>query len=247
MKAAFEEQLSLIRELQKIDLTLHNLQQKLESLPESIRETESAYLAVKEELEGARAELSDVEKAKRDDESELALSVEHLRNREAKLYAIKTNKEYQAALKEISDGKRQNREREDRILQHMERIEALAQKIAQLETGFADKKGAFEEKRLVLEKEEGAIREEMKADGERRPELLQRMDKVILRKYDFVRRRYAQAVAEVKNGVCLGCSQRIPPQLFNEMLRHTELKTCPNCQRLIYVEEPAASEKKETA
>lgn len=247
MKAAFAEQLALIRELQQIDLNLHNLQQKLDALPESIRDAESAYLCVKADLEAARGELSDVEKAKRNDESELALSVEHLRNREAKLYAIKTNKEYQAALKEVSDGKRSNREREDRILQGMERMEALAQKIAQLEKEFADNEAAFGEKRLELEKEELSIHEQMKGDSLRRPEVVALVKKEIIRKYDFVRRRYPKAIAEVSGGVCQGCSQRIPPQLFNEMLRRVELKVCPNCQRLIFVSEAPPAESKETA
>ena len=247
MKAAFAEQLALIRELQQIDLNLHNLQQKLDALPSSISDAESAYLSAKNDLDAARTELSDVEKAKREDESELALSVEHLRNREAKLYAIKTNKEYQAALKEISDGKRANREREDRILQAMERIESLSQKITQLEADFADKESAFGEKRRAMEGEELSIREQMKGDSLRRPDVVAQIKKEIVRKYDFVRRRYALAVAEVVNGVCQGCSHRIPPQLHNEMLRREELKTCPSCQRLIFVAEPQPAESKETA
>ena len=240
MKAAFEEQLSLIRELQTIDLNLHNLQLKLDALPETVREIAEAHAAAKAELDAAKAEQAEVEKAKRDNESELAASSEHLRTREAKLYAIKTNKEYQAALKEISDGKRVNREREDRVLQAMERLEALTQKIAQLETAFADKDAAYQEKQGALKLEEAAIREQMKGDSAHRPEIVGRIDKMIMRKYDFVRQRYAQAVAGVINGVCQGCSQRIPPQLFNEMLRRTELRACPSCQRLLYVMEVPA-------
>lgn len=246
MTASFEEQLALIRELQQIDLNLHNFQLVLNALPERLETVVATYSAVKGELDAARAELSDVEKAKRTDEGELAAAVDHFRNREAKLYAIKTNKEYQAALKEISEGKRQNREREDRILQAMERIEGLMQKITQLEQDCADKETALKAVQEAVAKEDQEIREHMRGDAERRPGVVDLIDKALVRKYDFVRQRYAQAVADVSEGICQGCSRRIPPQLFNEMLRRVELKSCPSCQRLIYVQE-AKGEKPEEA
>lgn len=243
MTAAFQEQLSLLHELQDIDLNLRKLQDALDELPQQIRELESAWIIVRDELEAARAELSGVEKSKRTDEVELAASVEQLRQREARLYAIKTNKEYQAALKEISEGKRINREREDRILQAMEQIEALTQKITQLEKESADKEVAFKSRQETTREQEGKVREKMGADTSRRPALVAAIDKMLVRKYDFVRQRYPVVLSAVVNGICQGCSRKIPPQLFNEMLRREELKACPSCQRLIYVAEAPAEVK----
>lgn len=247
MTEAFEDQLALVCELQEIDLNLHDLQQKLDGFPEQIKKVEEAYKAAKVALDAAGHELAEVEKAKRNDESELAASVDHLRNREAKLYAIKTNKEYQAALKEISEGKKFNREREDRILQAMEKIEALTQKITQLNQEFADKEVAYGAKQEALRNEETEILEKMSGDVARRPAVTAKIDKAIFRKYEFVKQRYPKAVAFVSGGVCQGCSTKIPPQLFNEMLRRNELKACPSCQRLIYVHElpPAEMENSE--
>lgn len=236
-RIAFQEQLSLLCELQEIDLSLHNLEQSLKTLPNKMKVVEAAYLAVKTELESTRAELSEVEKAKRSDESDLASSAEHLRVREAKLYAIKTNKEYQAALKEVSEGKRLNREREDRILQAMEKIETLTKKNTQLEQDFADKEDVFKKEEKSVRSEEALVREKISIASRHRPEIVSKIDKTTIRKYDFIRQRYAQAVAGVIDGICQGCSTRIPPQLFNEMLRRTDLKICPSCQRLIYVME----------
>ena len=176
-----------------------------------------------------------MEHNKRTDESELAASVEHLREREAKLYAIKTNKEYQAAIKEVSEGKRMNREREDRILAAMERIEALSKEITQLESECAEKEGALTAGREAVQAEEEAILARIKTESARRPELLRRIEKDVLRKYDTVRSRHAQAMAGVTQGICQGCSTRVPPQLYNEMLRRESFKVCPSCQRLLYV------------
>lgn len=236
MTTYFHEQLSLLCNLQEIDLNLHKFQQMIEQFPERLKEVESAYLAIKGQLEAVKMELADVEKAKRTDESELEASVEHLREREAKLYAIKTNKEYQAAIKEVSEGKRINREREDRILQAMEKIDELGKKSTQLSGEFADKEAAFGKKKDELAAEEAELRMHVEEDIKRRPEIASKIKKEILRKYEFVRKRYPNAVAVVRDSACQACLRKIPPQMLNEMLRLEEMKVCPSCQRLIYID-----------
>lgn len=244
MTAAFEEQLALITKLQEIDLNLHNLQENLDAIPEKLREVEIAYLEARTQFDAVKLELEEVEKAKRNDELELASSIERLRIREAKLYAIKTNKEYQAALKEVSDGKRANKEREDRILQAMEKIDTLTKKTTQLSTELADKENEYRTKKELVKAEAGQIESSMREQEKERPELSAKIEKAVIRKYEFVRQRYAKAVANVSGGVCQGCSRRIPPQLLNEMLRHDELKACPGCQRLIFITETPPVEAK---
>jgi len=237
MTAPFEAQLSLLKELQEIDLNSHKIEQTLAALPEKLSAEQASYDEVRMRLDAVTAERADVEHARRTDEMELAASVEHLRERETKLYAIKTNKEYQAAIKEISEGKRQNREREDRVLAAMERLEALGKEIAQLQNECAEKEGALSKAREAVAAEEAALKTELTRERSRRPELVASLEKETLRKYDFVRKRYTDALVGVIKGVCSGCSRRVPPQLFNEMLRKEGFKSCPNCQRLIFVGE----------
>jgi uncharacterized protein len=242
MTAAFEDQLALVCELQKIDLDLHDLKQKLDALPARVADLGEAYNDIKSRRDGAKNDLAEVEKQRRTDEVELAVSVEHLREREAKLYAIKTNREYQAALKEISEGKRLNREREDRILAAMERIEALTKETTQLEQVFAEKEGAYRQAQDAVRQEEAQLIAQAEEERAKRPTLIGKIEKETLRKYDIVRQRYPDALIGVAEGICLGCSRRLPPQLFNEMLRREGFKVCPNCQRLMHVVAAPAKE-----
>ena len=140
----FPAQLKLLLELQEIDLKLHSDRLSLNTIPIEKERLSAEHKLARAEYDAAKAELAEVEHNKRIDESELEASVESLKNRENKLYAIKTNKEYQAAIKEITEAKRVNREREDRILQAMEKIEQLNQKITQLNSEIADKDSEFE-------------------------------------------------------------------------------------------------------
>ncbi|NIQ93637.1 MAG: hypothetical protein GWN87_05090, partial [Desulfuromonadales bacterium] len=38
-------------------------------------------------------------------------------------------------------------------------------------------------------------------------------------------------------GACLGCNMHLPPQLYNSLFRVDEIRACPQCNRLIYVED----------
>lgn len=242
MPTAFQEQLSLLKELQAIDLDLHTLRLKLDALPARIADKREAFETVDAQLGELKAELEETEHTRRTDESELAASTDHLREREAKLYAIKTNKEYQAALKEISEGKRINKEREDRILQSMEKIDTLKKEIEQLQTECDEKETAFKSAQSEVDAEQAEIHRRMQEEGARKPEIERQLEKETLRKYSVIRGRYPDALVGVIAGICQGCSRRVPPQLFNELLRQTDLRTCPSCQRLIYVGEAPAEE-----
>ena len=235
MKPDFDAQLTLLKELQEIDLRLNEITEKLELLPEKIATIESAYRQVKDDLETSKKELSEAEKTRRHEELELATTQEHAKQREAKLYAIKTTKEYQAVLKEIAETKKANKEREDRILALMEQIEGLTKKITQLETDLADKEAAYRKEDLVIKAEEVELKRTLESFEARRPSLISQIDIKVVRKYDYVRQRYPDALVHVSRGVCQGCSMNVPPQLYNEMLRFAELKNCPSCHRLIYV------------
>lgn len=241
MKTEFNAQLALLKELQEIDLRLHEINIKLESLPERIAAHEVAYEQVKTDMEAAKHELAEAEKNKRHEELELASTAEHAKQREAKLYAIKTTKEYQAALKEIAETKKINKEREDRILALMEQIENLGKKITQLDSELADKESAYRKEDEALKAEEAELTRSMEDIEARRPALISGIDIKVVRKYDFIRQRYPDALVHVRKGVCQGCSMNVPPQLYNEMLKLNEFKNCPSCHRLIYVSSEEAT------
>ena len=227
-------ELALLKDLQAIDLTLHDIHQELETLPKTIADIEAVYLVAKQSLDAHRHELQELEKTKRLEELEVQTSVDHLAQREAKLYAIKTTKEYQAAIKEVADTKKSNRDREDRILQMMERLEQLHKNTTQLETDFADKDSAYTAKVTELKGHEEELKKKIAEVSVRRPELVTQIDVKLLRKYDIVRSHYADVLAEVVKGVCSGCHMNVPPQLYNEIRRLEEMKSCPSCHRLLH-------------
>jgi hypothetical protein len=148
---------------------------------------------------------------------------------------IKSNKEYQAALKEIEDTEKANREKEDQILVYMEELDALQQRLAEKEEEFATAKRKHEAQKAAIEEEIEAAQSEVAEHRHERRDMESAVDVEILRIYDRLQRRLGGlAVAAVEDATCSACNMSIPPQMYNELQRMDSLRFCPNCDRLIY-------------
>lgn len=236
-----KREVGLLKSLQIVDAALQAIQHTLDTVPERRAVLEADYVAAKAALTAKQSEREIAEKYRRFDELELAADVDRIRERETKLYAIKTNKEYQAALKEIAEGKRLNREREDRILKQMEVIESTGKEITQLLQASADKEAECRTAVEALAAEARTLEADRATKTGEREGLLGQLHRDVIRLYEHVRQRLADPVAPVRRGICQGCNMRIPPQQFIELQRGTALTQCPSCHRLLYpVEETAA-------
>ena len=51
---------------------------------------------------------------------------------------------------------------------------------------------------------------------------------------DLRRAAAAPRSSKRRNGICQGCRMRVPPQLYNELQKHHEIRMCPNCHRIIF-------------
>ena len=151
--------------------------------------------------------------------------------------AVKTNKEYQAALKEIEAIERQNSKIEEQILTIMEEAETLTIKHETTEEHFklTEKETAEEKKKLEKQIMEctQAIKEQQKMAEEFiaqiKPEVLDRYRRIKQKRPEFT-------VVAVENSCCLGCNMNVPPQLFNEVKKCQKIITCPHCSRILYWE-----------
>lgn len=236
MAIDFKVYLPQLRELQEIDKRIRIVEMELQSIPEQLTTSGAEYFALTtalQEKDNLSNNLTEERLGLETQTKETSLQVQ---DREKRLYAIKTQKEYQATLKEIAQMKKENKDREERILAILEQSEKISQEITQLKLEIADKEGGFRQIETELKTRQQVMTTEKEEKEKRRPTLLKELPVEIVKKYDVVRRRFGDAVAAVKKGVCYGCNMNIPPQFYNEMLKMRDLRSCPNCHRLIYVE-----------
>lgn len=234
MSTDLTQNLLALIQLQEVDTKINQFQRELATIPEKLDEAGGAYLVVKKQIDAKQAELDQMNKERLGLEQAVKEGTTTLQEREKRLYTIKTQKEYQAAVREITLAKKENKDREDRILKLMETGEALVKEITQLKTDVADKETEFHKVEGEFQARAESLKKEKEALEGGRPVLLETIPPVLLARYQTVQKRYFDAIVAVVKGICQGCRMNIPPQRFNEMLKAKELANCPHCFRLIY-------------
>ena len=240
MTIDIKAQLALLRELQTIDIRVSKIEEELEGIPQEIAEIKAEFNQAKIECEAKEAGKAEAEKERRNLEAGLADSTEHLHERENKLDSIKTNKEYQAALKEIADGKRSNKEREDQILVLMEKIEQLSQETTQLSALMAEKETEFKNDEEELLRKSKELEKEQEEEAKELKLVEAKVDAAMLRKYQSISQKYIDPIAGVMKGICQGCNMNIPPQMYIELLKSKKFHFCPKCYRFVFADEAKA-------
>src|SRR5687767_2722677 len=106
------------------------LETSLKALPQKLKGMRDDLARVEAMLEKERAQLSDAEKWRRDQELEMKTDEENISKAKGKLSAVKTSREYMAMQREIESTRKQNQEREEEILKLMNAVETFKTSIA---------------------------------------------------------------------------------------------------------------------
>jgi predicted nucleic acid-binding Zn-ribbon protein len=148
---------------------------------------------------------------------------------------VKTNKEFQAIIKEIDETKKEISQGEDSTLELMESIERLGGEVGELEKVLAEKRRKLEEDKAVLQRESDGLKSRLDRLEIIRQLVRDRVNPELLKKTDFLFEKQAGiAVSAVENGVCKICHMNIPPQKFIELQRDEVILQCPHCRRFLY-------------
>lgn len=232
-----KEKLKVLISLQKIETEKETIQKALSAIPEKSDALDAEIAEFEKKMTDETAVLDELRKKYRSHELEVRENHSKIAKSKERLNAIKTNKEYQAMLKEIEDIETKNSEIEELMMGYLEQIETKEKYVAAL-----GKDGIQIGNRITKEKEN--IHKEQAEGGKKLSKLeseseslSKKADPDMLYKYRKVRGRvFGSAIVPVANAVCGGCNMNIPAQLYNELYRFDTLRFCPFCYRMIYVD-----------
>ena len=221
--------------IQDCDTRIREIQNKREEGPLKIQRLEEGLKVIESNLKEDLALLESYKQERRGLEQEIEDLENKTNKSNIKLANIKSNKEYTAGLKEISDLKAGKSLLEDKVIELMEEIEARE---ASFVASTKEKEGLEEkvkEDRLEVLKELKALDKDLESLERERARFSQSIDEDLLSMYDSIRRHKGDvAISSVIQGVCQTCHMGIPPQKFNDLIRGDELMSCPHCKRIIY-------------
>src|SRR5512139_3761872 len=152
------DQLEKLIRLQEFDRELARLGQQLAEVEPQIEETRAHLAAAERALEEGKAKVESSRKERRVAEKELEIQIDKRRKFQEQQGKVKTNKEYQALMGELSALKVEETAAEDRILGQMEGQAEAERRLPGLTAEVAREKLEFQQKERVLRVAEEKLR-----------------------------------------------------------------------------------------
>jgi len=224
--------------LHQAESHLRQLDSEIAALPGLRQELEERLARERARLDGARADLEQSQKTRRQLETEVQ-DLEGKRSRyKGQLMEVKTNKEYTAMLHEIEGVEREISSREDRILEEMERAEALQGDVRREEADFRQVEATAATEKAALDAREKQLGEQRARQVEERDTIAASVPEQPLQLYQRIAGFRGSGVAEARDGMCQTCHVKLRLQMWVELRHNETLQQCPSCQRILYYETP---------
>jgi len=230
--------LKTLIDLQRVDQHIADLSSQIDSFPSKIQAIEKQLNDFIHAHEERQQQLAANQKERRDMEGEIQLISQKISKHKDQLFLVKTNEQYRAMLKEIEGEEARIRGIEDRILEKMIESEELQKLVKEAEGRLAAEKKRVADEIAELKASAKASTEERDHSVSDRQELAAKLSDDILSHYEFVRKgRGGLALAEVREGKCMGCNVMLRPQLYYDVRAGEGLYECENCARILYSSE----------
>jgi uncharacterized protein len=234
-----DTQLQTLIDLQGLDGRIAGLEAEATRLPRQIEALQTALADAKKAVETIKNKVDATRKDLRAKEKDLEVANVKRQKLEAKLYEVKTNKEYSAVLLEIEEAKQEKAKTEEDILGLMEMQERLAVDIKDAEQRFKAREEQARQDEAVVRKKLAAVEAELATVRAQRASRAKELPVGLLASYDrILRARGGVAVAAVSSAaVCGGCRVGIRPQAVQELRSGNGLMVCESCGRYLYWQE----------
>jgi len=231
-----KQQLDILVKLQKIETETSDIKAELGQVSKKLEKLDEELHAFEKALADEESNLDELKNKYRNFESDAQMNQSSVDKTTVKLRSVKTNKEYQALLKEIEDQKSKNSIIEDQMLECLDRLDEVEKIIAKKKQDHIELSEQLKsEKKIIAQDVEQKKKKLVELDTARK-EIAGTIESELLEKYNKTKSQQAGglAIASVKNAVCYGCNMNIPPQMYNELHRRDALMFCPHCHRIVY-------------
>lgn len=235
MPSVTKEQIDILIKLEMVETEIKTIKSILEEIPKKLDTLNARLEAFETTITDKETAFFDMQKKYRENESDVQMNLDSIKKSNEKLISVKTNKEYQAILKEIEDLEKKNSMIEDQMLAYLERIETEEKSVGLQKQEYLQEKEQIEREKNTIELEKDEKKKKLVLLEADRSDIAKRIAPMLLNRYEVIRNQVkGEAIVAIKDAVCQGCHLNVPPQMYNELQRRDTLIFCPHCHRIIY-------------
>ncbi|MBD3264508.1 MAG: hypothetical protein GF375_05365 [Candidatus Omnitrophica bacterium] len=234
-----KDEIAKLVNLQEIDSRIYELsEEKDRKLPGELSELKDSFEHKKKELSSAEERLKDLQLQRKNKELDLNSKEENMRKAQGQLYQLKTNKEYQAKLNEITSSKADISLVEEELLRIMEDIESEKGKVEEEKKLSREEEKKYNSQEKTVKDKIREIEAQINDLKSKRKRCAEEVDAQILTKYEkLIKSRGGLAIVPVKNNNCGACYMNVNHQKVNEIKMYGKLVLCESCVRILYIPE----------
>lgn len=225
---------SVLNEIRVLDEKIKNIFRRKNNNPEEVINIRKNLILSEQKIKEKKAELDRLKKQDANFSGLIESDNVKVIKAEEKLKAIKNNREYQAAMKEVSSFKRnvKNYEKEKENLKPL--IEALNKEIEGLEKEQKEKSNTYEKILIKMKDDNNVLDKEITDINTLKKEKLKTMPKNLIESYvKIYQKKQGSGIALIKEGKCNVCNMTLPKQICNEISKKDRIIYCPSCQRIV--------------
>jgi uncharacterized protein len=232
-------ELETLVDLQSYDSKIATLETEAARLPKQIEAIQASLAEAKKTVDAFKAKIDQTRKELRGKEKDLEVHAAKRAKEEARLYEVKTNKEYSAVLLEIEEVKQIKGKTEEEILGLMEMQERLAVDVKEAEGRLKTREEQAKQDESVVRAKLAKVEQELGGLRGERNSRAKALAPALLASYErIMKARGGTAVASVTtSAICGGCRMSIRPQALLELRNAVGLMTCESCGRYLYYSE----------
>ena len=237
MQAKIDDQLRVLR-LAELDLLLTSLKQRIQFLPESIahKELNIEFETNRDLRIAAETELSDMSAEINRAESDVEQVVNRIEKDEKRLNAGQgTPKELEQMQHELLSLNARRAELEEIELEVMLRVDAIKERIKELQEKESALQVQLEAASLAKENALNSINSEISASSQQRSQISAETDKALIDLYEKIHANGVTGAAKLLNGKCGGCNLAINAGDLTKILAlpTEEVARCEECRCIL--------------
>ena len=230
-----KDSIEALIELQSIDDEIRGFLLTREELAVNQKRLAEILGRMNDELDDKRSKLDEAQRFYNERRGDLQHDGERLTKAKSKMAGVTRTKEYAAMQREMDNLRKKYSEDETELKRLNGAIDEYKTAIAGQEEKLAELQAEVRKEEATSGDRLAELNREIDAIESRKTSVHGRLDDGLLRRYARVlARRDGKAVVGATGGKCLGCSMKLPPQLFILVQRAETLQSCPNCQRFLY-------------
>ncbi len=219
---------------------IHDLREQLEEQthllqqgPLQITARQSSIHAKRAELDARRLKLKQLKVSSEQKSLQLKSNEDRIRDLEAKLHAVSSNREYDALRTQIAADKMANSVLEDEIIEALEGIDAMQLDVNQVDAGIVKIEQELTTFTAVVKERDAGLRQQIEELTAKVGDVESVLPAEVIPTYQRLVAAYgAKALAPVKGRSCGSCYIGLTPQTVVE-LKGGAIKFC-TCGRLMY-------------